>query len=151
MLKHLAPVVTSLVGEELELLTGRAKRAAILGAVIAVFGLIAVVFLCVAAFLALAENYGGPIAALILAGLSLTFAMLILAVLKIQAASEEKKRKQRIEADKSALMATAAMATVPSILKRPILAVALPLAGIALISLLSDKKKRHSQKNNSRD
>ncbi|NKB83422.1 phage holin family protein [Brucella grignonensis] len=151
MLKHLAPVVTSLVGEELELLTGRAKRAAILGAVIAVFGLIAVVFLCVAAFLALAENYGGPIAALILAGLSLILAMLILAVLKIQAASEEKKRKQRIEADKSALMATAAMATVPSILKRPILAVALPLAGIALISLLSDKKKRHSQKNNSRD
>jgi len=142
MLKLLAPVVASLAGEELKLLTGRAKRAAIFGAATAVFGLIAVVFLCVAAFLALAENYGGPIAALILAGLSLILALLILAVLKIQAAAEEKKRKQRIEADKSALMATAAIATVPSILKRPILAVALPLAGIALVSLLSDKKKR---------
>lgn len=142
MLKLLAPIVATLAGDELKLLTGRAKRVAILGTTIAVFGLIAVVFLCVAAFLALAQNYGGPIAALILAGLSIIIALLILAVLKIQAAAEEKKRKERIAADKSALMAAAAMATVPSILKRPILAVALPLAGIALMSLLSDKKKR---------
>lgn len=142
MLKLLAPIVATLAGDELKLLTGRAKRVAILGTTIAVFGLIAVVFLCVAAFLALAQNYGGPIAALILAGLSTIIALLILAVLKIQAAAEEKKRKERIAADKSALMAAAAMATVPSILKRPILAVALPLAGIALMSLLSDKKKR---------
>lgn len=142
MLKLLAPVVATLAGDEIKLATGRAKRAAIFGVVVAVFGLIAVVFLCVAAFLALSENYGGPIAALILAGLSLIIVLLILAVMKIQAAAEEKRRKQRIEADKSALVATAAIATVPSILKRPILAVALPLAGFALVSLLSDKKKR---------
>ncbi|MDR6433971.1 hypothetical protein [Brucella pseudogrignonensis] len=142
MLKLLAPVVATLAGDELKLLTGRAKRAAIFAIAVAIFGLIAIVFLCVAAFLALSENYSGPVAALILSGLALIVALLILAVLKIQAAAEEKKRKERIAADKSALMATAAIATVPSILKRPILAVALPLAGIALISLLSDKKKR---------
>ena len=62
--------------------------------------------------------------------------------MKIQAAAEGKKRKQKMEADKSAMMAAAAIATVPAILKRPILAAALPLAGIALVSLLSDKKKR---------
>ncbi|MFD1199636.1 hypothetical protein ACFQ3K_15130 [Brucella gallinifaecis] len=142
MLKLLTPVITALAGDELKLLTGRAKRTVIFGMVIAVFGLITVVFLCVAAFLALAENYGGPIAALLLASLSLILALLILAIMRIQSAAEEKRRKQRIEADKSALMATAAIATVPSILKRPILAVALPLAGIAIASLLSDKKKR---------
>ncbi|MBV2144690.1 phage holin family protein [Falsochrobactrum sp. TDYN1] len=142
MLKILTPLLTALAGEELRLATRRVRRAAIFGAVVAVFGLIALIFLCVAAFLALAQNYGGPIAALILAALSLIIALLVLAVLKIQAAAEEKKRKQRIEADKSALMATAAIATVPSILKRPILAVALPLAGVILVNLLSDKKKR---------
>ena len=142
MLKLLAPVVATLAGDELKLLTGRAKRAAIFAIAVAIFGLIAIVFICVAAFLALSENYSGPVAALILSGLALIVALLILAVLKIQAAAEEKKRKERIAADKSALMATAAIATVPSILKRPILAVALPLAGIALVSLLSDKKKR---------
>lgn len=142
MLKLLAPVVATLAGDELKLLTGRAKRAAIFAIAVAIFGLIAIVFLCVAAFLALSESYSGPVAALILSGLALIVALLILAVLKIQAAAEEKKRKERIAADKSALMATAAIATVPSILKRPILAVALPLAGIALVSLLSDKKKR---------
>lgn len=142
MLKLLAPVVATLAGDELKLLTGRAKRAAIFAIAVAIFGLIAIVFLCVAAFLALSESYSGPVAALILSGLALIVALLILAVLKIQAAAEEKKRKARIAADKSALMATAAIATVPSILKRPILAVALPLAGIALVSLLSDKKKR---------
>lgn len=142
MLKLLAPVVATLAGDELKLFTGRAKRAAIFAIAVAIFGLIAIVFLCVAAFLALSESYSGPVAALILSGLALIVALLILAVLKIQAAAEEKKRKERIAADKSALMATAAIATVPSILKRPILAVALPLAGIALVSLLSDKKKR---------
>lgn len=142
MLKLLAPLLTSLAGEELRLVTGQAKRAAIFGAVIAVFGLIALVFLCVAAFLALAQHYGGPVAALILAGLSLIVALIVLAALKVFAASEEKKRKERIEADKSALMATAALATVPSVLKRPILAVALPLAGLVLAELLSGKKNR---------
>lgn len=142
MLKALMPLLSALAGEELKLMANRTKRAAIFGAVIAIFAIIAVAFLCVAAFLALAQSYGGPLAALILAALSLIAALLILAVLTIQAAAEARKRKQKIEADKTAMMATAAIATVPAILKRPILAAALPLAGIALVSLLSDKKKR---------
>jgi predicted RND superfamily exporter protein len=135
MLKALAPILTALAGEEVKFAVSQTRRAAIFGVAIAIFGIITVTFLCVAAFLALAQAYGGPLAALILA-------LLVLAVLNIQAAAEAKKRKQRIEADKSAMMATAALATIPSILKRPILAAALPLAGIALVSLLSDKKKR---------
>ncbi len=145
MLKALMPLLAAMAGEELKFVAGQTKRAAIFGAAIAVFAIIAITFFCVAAFLALAQNYGGPLAALILAALSLILALLILAVLKIQAASEAKKRKQKVEADKSAMVATAAIATVPAILKRPILAAALPLAGIALFSLLSDKKKRPPQ------
>lgn len=142
MLKALVPILSALAGEELRFTVSQTRRAAIYGVAIAIFGIITVTFLCVAAFLALAQAYGGPLAALILAAISLLLALLVLAVLKIQATAEAKKRKQRIEADKSAMMATAALATVPSILKRPILAAALPLAGIALVSLLSDKKKR---------
>ncbi|MBC2886892.1 phage holin family protein [Ochrobactrum sp. CM-21-5] len=141
MLKLLAPLLSTLAGDELRFAASRARRTAIFGATAAIFAIIAITFLCVAAFLALAETYDGPLAALIIAALALILAMIILAILKIQAAAEEKKRKQKIEAEKSALVATAAIATVPSILKRPILAVALPLAGIALVSLLSDKKK----------
>lgn len=142
MLKALIPLLTAVAGEEVKATIGKTKRAAIFAGAILVFGLITLTFLCVAAFLALAQNYGGPLAALILAALSMIIALIILAILKIQATVEAKKRKARVEADKSALMATAAIATVPSILKRPILAAALPLAGIALISLLSDRKKR---------
>nr|WP_183515789.1 hypothetical protein [Ochrobactrum sp. RC6B] len=142
MLKALMPLLTAMAGEELKFVAGQTKRAAIFGAAIAIFAIIAVTFLCVAAFLALAQSYGGPLAALILVALSLIVALLILAVMKIQAASEARKRKEKMEADKTAMMATAAIATVPAILKRPILAAALPLAGIALVSLLSDKKKR---------
>lgn len=141
MLKLFTPLLAALAGDEFKRTTGRVKRTAILGAVIGVFGLITLLFLCLAAFLALAQEYGGPIAALIMAGLSVILALLVLAVLKIQSASEERKRQQQINADKSALMATAAIASVPSILKRPILAAALPLAGIILVSLLTQKKK----------
>lgn len=141
MLKLFTPLLAALAGDELKRTTSRAKRTAICGAVIGVFGLITLLFLCLAAFLALAQKYDGPIAALIMAGLSIILALLVLAVLKIQSAAEERKRQQRINADKSALMVTAAAATVPSILKRPILAAALPLAGIILVSLLTDKKK----------
>ncbi len=141
MLKALIPLLSALAGEEVKFAAHRTKRTVIFGTVIAVFGLIAATFLCVAAFLALERTYDGPLAALILAACALMVALLILAVLKIQDAVEAKKRRQRIEADKSALMATAAVATVPSILKRPILAAALPLAGIALVSLLGKKKR----------
>ncbi len=106
-----------------------------------VFGAIALASFLHRGLSGLAENYGGPIAALILAAISLLLALITLAILKIQGAAEEKKRKQKIEADKSALMATAAIATVPAILKRPILAVALPLAGIALVSLFVGQEK----------
>lgn len=142
MLKALLPLLSAMAGEEMKFAAGKARRAAIFGAVVAVLAIIAVTFLCVAAFLALAENYGGPLAALILAALSLILALIVLAVLKIQSAAEARKRKEKVEADKSAMIAAAAIATVPAILKRPILAAALPLAGLALVSLLSDKKKQ---------
>lgn len=141
MLKLFTPLLAALAGDELKRTTAQIKRTAIFGTVIGFFGILTLLFLCLAAFLALAQQYSGPIAALIMAGLSIILALLVLAVLKIQSAVEERKRQQRINADKAALMATAAIATVPSILKRPILAAALPLAGIILVSLLTQKKK----------
>ncbi len=141
MLKQIAPLLGAVAGEEARFAAANAKRTAIYGAAIGVLAIIAVTFLCVAAFLGLARSYGGPIAALILAAAALILALLILAVMKIQASAEAKKRARQREADKSALVAAAAVATVPSILKRPILAAALPLAAIFLVGLLPDKKK----------
>ncbi len=142
MLKTLAPLLSALAGEELKYTAGRTRRATIYGVVIALFAIIAVAFFCIAAFLALAQHYGGPLSALVLAVISLLVALIVLAVMKIQAAAAAKKRREKLEADKSALMATAAIATIPAILKRPLLAAALPLAGLALLALLPDRKKR---------
>ncbi len=145
MLKALMPLLSAMAGEELKFVAAQTKRAAIFGAAIAVFAIIAITFFLRRRLSGAGAELWRPLAALILAALSLIVALLILAVLKIQAASEAKKRKQKMEADKSAMVAAAAIATVPAILKRPILAAALPLAGIALVSLLSDKKKRPPQ------
>lgn len=90
MLKALAPILTALAGEEVKFAVSQTRRAAIFGVAIAILGIITVTFLCVAAFLALAQAYGGPLAALILAAISLILALLVLAVLKIQAAAEAK-------------------------------------------------------------
>lgn len=142
MLKILSPLLTSLAGEEIKSITTRAKRSAGFGAVIIALVLIGFIFLCLAAYLVLAEIYGGPIAALILAGISLFLALIAVIVMRLQIAAEQKRYQQRMQANKSALMATAAVATAPSLLKRPILAIALPIVGIALLGLLSDKKKK---------
>ncbi len=59
MLKALMPLLAAMAGEEMKFVAGQTKRAAIFGAAIAVFAIIAITFFCVAAFLALAQNYGG--------------------------------------------------------------------------------------------
>ena len=83
MLKALVPILSALAGEEVRFTVSQTRRAAIYGVAIGIFGIITVTFLCVAAFLALAQTYGGPLAALILAAISLILALLVLAVLKI--------------------------------------------------------------------
>src|SRR5690606_21566100 len=103
MLKLFTPLLAALAGDELKRTTAQIKRTAIFGAVIGFFGILTLLFLCLAAFLALAQQYSGPIAALIMAGLSIILALLVLAVLKIQSAAEERKRQQQINADKAAL------------------------------------------------
>lgn len=141
MLQILAPLLSGILGEELRSAATQARRSALFLSLIGVSVLIGVVFLLISAFLALERHYGGPFAALIMAGSAFLLALIVLAIMKIIAATERKRRRRRVEADKSALVATAAIATVPAVLKRPILAVALPLAGIAAMAFLSGSKR----------
>ncbi|MFC4626308.1 phage holin family protein [Daeguia caeni] len=147
MLKLLSPLIAELMADEARLLTGRAKRISISIGVVVLFGLTGFLFLCFAAYLALAQHYSAPISALILAAIAFILALVALAIIKAIAVSEEKKRQQRIEAEKANIMATAAMAAIPAILKRPVLGILVPLAGIALAEFLSGQNKK-TDKNN---
>lgn len=149
MLQILAPLLSGILGEELRSAATQARRSAIFLSLIGISVLVGLVFLLMAAFLTLERHYGGPCAALIMAGSAFLLAIIVLAIMKIIAASERKRRRRRVEADKSALVATAAIAAVPAILKRPILAVALPLAGIAAMAFLADSKRSKKSRRSS--
>ncbi len=139
MLKALMPLLSAMAGEELKFVAGQTKRAAIFGAAIAVFAIIAITFSASPPFWHWRRTMaaaGGSHSRCIVADRGASHSRSP----ENSGCVRGQKRKQKMEADKSAMVAAAAIATVPAILKRPILAAALPLAGIALVSLLSDKK-----------
>lgn len=140
MLRLLSPLLSSLLKQEFHDATEKAKRCAITGAVIGIFALIGFVFLLLAGFLYLSTLTSQLSAALIMSASAFVIALIAWVITRSINAAKERRRRERLEADKSALMATAALATVPALLKRPILAAALPLAGIALASFLNNKK-----------
>ena len=140
MLRLLSPLLSSVLKQEFHEAAQQAKRCAITGAVIGIFAVIGLVFLLLAGFLYLSTLVSQLAAALIMAGSAFVVALIAWLITKSINAAQERKRRERLEADKSAFVATAALATIPALLKRPILAAALPLAGMALVSLLSDKK-----------
>lgn len=140
MLHLLSPLLSSILKQEFHEATQQAKRGAITGAVIGIFVVVGFVFLLLAGFLYLSTLVSQLAAALIMAGSAFVVALIAWLITKSINATQERKRRERLEADKSAFVATAALATIPALLKRPILAAALPLAGMALVSLLSDKK-----------
>lgn len=140
MLRILAPLVTSLFGEEFRHVTAQAKRSAYFIALISLSAAVCVIFLLIAAFLALQAHYSGPVAALVIAAGGFIFAAICFIIMKIMAKVEANRRHRRMDAEKSALLATAALASVPTLLKRPLLGLILPLAGIAAFAFLAGTK-----------
>lgn len=140
MLRLLSPLLSSILKQEFHEATQQAKRSAITGAAIGIFVVVGFVFLLLASYLYLSTLVSQLAAALIMAFSAFVVALIAWLITKTINAAQERKRRERLEADKSAFVATAALATIPALLKRPILAAALPLAGMALVSLLSDKK-----------
>jgi chromate transport protein ChrA len=156
MLKLLAPLLTSLAAGEVGLAVKRIKRNAAFGVVIALFSSVAVIFLLVAAYIALADRYGDMRAALTLAAGSLVLAVIAFVAMKIAEGAERKRQRDRTKVDTSALLTMAALAAAPVILRsRALMMLAIPIAAFGGLSLLSKarsrKRPRRNPSANSRD
>jgi cobalamin synthase len=136
MLGVMAPLL-SLLGIEASVITDRIKRQIILWGLIAVFGVIFVAFLLVAAHAALVEGFGPIIAPLIMAVVAGVLAVITFLVLNLLNASAAKKQAEhKRQHETNSLLATSIISAVPLVLKSSLLReVALP-AGAAIASIL---------------
>ncbi|HTN64144.1 MAG TPA: phage holin family protein [Devosia sp.] len=135
---NLVGPLAALLGFEVEEITDRIKALAIANAVIGLFGLLTLIFLLVAGFLALSTMVGTIYAALIFAGV---FFVITLGVfISIQIAENVRKRRlaeKRRSSETSALVATAALTALPMLLKSPLIRnVGIPLAAAAGLAVL---------------
>jgi uncharacterized membrane protein len=131
--------LASLLGIEIETLLDQLKRSATANLVVALFALIAFVFLLVAGFLALAGTVGPIVAALLFAAGSLLVALGVWFVMWI--VDDRKKRREaerRHASETTALVTTAALTAIPMLIKSPAARnIALPLAGLIGLALSS--------------
>lgn len=129
--------LAGLLGIEIEAITDRVKTLIIVNTVIAVCGVIGVVFLLIAGFLALSDVYGSIYAALIFGGV---FVVLALAVFLGAKIGEGKRHRQIVERkkthDTNAFITTAALSVLPVLLRSPtVRAVGIPAAAVAAFFL----------------
>lgn len=135
--------LAALLGIEVDALIERLKRNATTIAVVAFLALVGVVFLLVAANVALTEWVGPLFAPLILAGLALAVAAIVWFT-----ADAGEKRRARVAADRrrstdtTALITTAALTALPLALKNPMLRLlALPASAILGYMLLGRRRR----------
>lgn len=135
--------IAALLGFEVEEITDRLKALAIANAVIALFGLLTLVFLLVAGFLALAAQLGPIYAALIFAGVFFVITAGI--VIGMQISENSRKRRvaeKRRSSDTSAFVTTAALTALPVLLKSPLIRnVGLPLAAVVAAAMFIGKSR----------
>jgi tellurite resistance protein TehA-like permease len=128
----LAPLA-ALLGIELDGLIDRLRTSAVALAITALFGVIAIVFLLVAANVALTDWVGPIYAPLIIAGIALVLALIVW--FATRAAEQRRQRlvaEKRRSTDTTALITTAAVTALPLIVRNPAMrAIAIP-AGAAL-------------------
>ncbi|GGA96168.1 hypothetical protein GCM10011491_25700 [Brucella endophytica] len=121
-------------------------------AVIAFFTLVGVIFLLATAYLALAVALGSVYAALIVALGCFAIAVIGLFAIKASEARRRRRMRERREAEGSSMLVAMALAALPSLTKRPLLAAALPIIALAAYGLVSDgaeAKGRHRSRGNS--
>jgi hypothetical protein len=143
---NLLATLAALLGLQTEVLMARLKRNAAAYSVIALFGIITLIFLLMALNIALTGYVGSLYAALIIAGAALIIALVILAVLRIGEGSRKRAElERRRNSETTAFATTAAITALPIILKSPLLrTIGIPLAVITAFALLgksgSDRK-----------
>ncbi len=137
----IAPLA-ALFGLELENVAARAKAAAILYGLMGLFLFAAAVFLTLAGYIALADQFSPLAAALILSGI---FLLLALAVYLGTLLSKGRERRALVErrrsSESSAFLTTAALTALPVFLKSPmIVKLGLPAAAITALALLRENR-----------
>src|SRR5690349_15913835 len=109
------PQLAALLGIEVDAITERAKRLLVAYAIISLFGVVALVFLLVAGFLALADWLGPIYAALIFAAAFLLLALATYLGTRIGEGERKRREAERRRANQtSALVTTAAMTALPA-------------------------------------
>ena len=137
-MRALLPFLTAFASGELHETVRRTKRNAVFYAMIAVLGIILVIFALVAAQVFLASLYGPLEAALIIAGAALVLIILVFVAMKIVAARDRRRALERRAS--TSLYATAALTLIPYVLRSKVtLAVGLPLAALAGYFLLGGR------------
>ncbi|MDR0252400.1 MAG: hypothetical protein LBI75_04385 [Brucellaceae bacterium] len=142
MLKLFTPVISAILGSEVQAVTQRAKRSAIFYALIAFALLMGAFFLLLALFFFLMMKFGLIISALIMAAGCVVLAVIAYLINHVLDQAEKRRLEERRAAiDTNAALTAAAVAAVPALLKKPLLGIALPVAGLLAVTLLSRDKK----------
>ncbi|WP_439271422.1 hypothetical protein [Pseudochrobactrum sp. HB0163] len=143
MLKRLIPLLTGLADAEMKAAAARTKRNITFFTIITLATLLTVIFLVIAAYLALTVRFGPVISALLIAAICAVVAFFAFALNRIYEKAHKKRQAERRAAiDTNAALTAAAVAAVPTFLKRPVLTIVLPLAGLAVLSILSGKNSK---------
>lgn len=138
-MQSLLPLISAFLSGEVGETLRRTKRNAAYGAFIAFFALLAIVFALVAATIALAGRYGALHACLFMAGGAAVMAIVAWIALRIAAARERRRARERAKSNRT-LLAAAALTALPMLLRsRPALLISLPLLALGGFSLLSGR------------
>ncbi|WP_375452498.1 phage holin family protein [uncultured Devosia sp.] len=133
--------LAAFLGFEVAEITDRLKRLAIANAFIGLFGLLTIVFLLVAGFLALAAQLGPINAALIFAGVFLVLGAAVYFGMMLGENSRKRRvTEKRRSTETSAFVTTAAITALPILLRSPVLRnIGLPLAAVVAAALYLGK------------
>jgi membrane protein DedA with SNARE-associated domain len=116
----IAPLA-AVFGIEIESLVDRFKRDALVNGLIAFCALIAIIFLLIAGYVALAAAMGPLIAALVMAGGALVLTLLIFLISKIGARARKRRELERRRKNEAgAVVTTAAITALPTLIRSPL-------------------------------
>lgn len=128
----------TLMGVEVEAVTGRLKASLAVNGAIAVLGLLGLGFLIAAGYIALAQAMGSLYAALVMGGAFLVLALAVYLGAMIGAGRRKQEAMERRRSGETgAFLTTAALTALPVLAKSPtLLRLGLPAAAIAAYLLL---------------
>lgn len=136
---HLLVTLAALLGVETDVLVARLRKSIVASSVIALFALIGLCFLLIAANTALTTAVGPIWAPLIIAGVAIVIALIVYLATKVMADNRKAQQtERRRSSETSAFITTAALTALPIVLKSSMARnVGIPLAVLVGLALLA--------------